>query len=54
MEDTQYAFIENVDGIQQLGHLQIATPLPQASYTQSPFGSTDFGPWASDVSHDGL
>ena len=25
-----------------------------ASYTQSPFGSTDFGPWASDVSHDGL
>ena len=28
MEDTQYAFIENVDRIQQLGHLQIATPLP--------------------------
>ena len=25
-----------------------------ASYTHSPFGSTYFGPWVSDVSRDGL
>ena len=28
MKDMQHVFIGNVDGIQQLGHLQIATPLP--------------------------
>ena len=47
MEDTQYAFIENVDRIQQLGHLQIATPLPLIPIHLSGVRSMAHGPRTS-------
>ena len=47
MKDTQNAFIENVDGIQQLGHLQIATPLPLISTHLSGVRTLAHGPRTS-------